>query len=1051
MRFNPSTYGLPLVVLFLSASLFIFPGCDSLSEPDSPNTSPSITAPSTSASSSSLGGDAQFNDCALLRVQISGASAEASVEVMEGCEGAIAPHVIEASYERRAGTQMKPLSLSIALENATSGDEYGEPAAVVLDLADLEIVKGPPGRGRAGKPYVEASGSDGMTADSDPVPGAPYWHYNGLLDEADAEPVQRLEPGEQSGAREIALSVHAGVQEFTLPLHPRMCAVVVSKVLGSAGGRLEHPDGAYIDVPEGFGFEARMSLEQLPDDGEENTISGMFQVEVAPVGVEANSALQAAQKAAAATAATSEPQWLQVGLTLDQTISSTDQIRAEVKTSTPAQSVDEDLWYAVNLALQGQATVESNLGFRGEAISRFKLRHGLRKTFDGCVEEGFLEAPEDEDASSATAHVVYLHGWKAGLDDCVLFNAEFDPEDEGGPLFAHLNREDGLAMAAKYWRFTYASFNAIDQSAELLASKLEERFTEDERVVLVGHSMGGLVARAATERYGADTYVDRIITLGTPHEGSEAAIKGFWDLRGARLGASANAFQVFGLAPDPLVSEGSRDLQPGDNFFNDLGYNSVPLFTFAGDIGPGSNYECLHDILGFIHGFSCISYRVADEIFREQLDKEGSDGAAPYHSAKLADDFHESEFGAGYDHTDLRRGRDEGCIASEDPDECDDPLLSHVAELVAEEVLQQASQFEAWHLLTAGVTHTCGLSDAGEAYCWGLNKFGQVGDGTTSRRHTPTKVSSSIQFASITAGSMYTCGLTDEGEAYCWGVNDFGQLGDDTITDRHTPTAVATSLRFASIVAGPSHTCGLTNEGEAYCWGWNQYGQIGDGTIAYRRQTPTKVATSVRFASVEASQYHTCGLTETGEAYCWGDNRYGQLGDGTIRTRRKNPTRVATSLQFASLAVGRRHTCGLTETGEAYCWGRNHAWQLGDGTTTHRQTPTKVASSLRFATLYGGSAHSCGRTGEGEVYCWGANGRGQLGDGTTTFRQSPTPVATSFQFASVTAGWLYNCGLSGVGEAFCWGWNKYGQLGDGTSTNRLTPVPVIDPSAPVAQ
>jgi len=934
---------------------------------------------------------------------------------------------------------MKPLALSLSVANATEGDEYGEPATLVLDLADVELARGPRGRERADKPSVEATGSDGSTPDTDFVPGAPYWSYDGLLDEADDDPEHRLVPGEQSGSREIKLNVHAGVQEFTVPLHLRMRVIVVSEVLGPAGGRLEHPGGAYIDVPEGFGFEARMSLEQLPDDGKENTISGIFAVEIASVGAEATSKSRTPQRAVSAAAVAVNPQWLQVGLSLSKDVSTSSQIRAEAGPS----AANIGLWYAVETAKITSSLFNTRLGFLSGRDTRLVLRYVERVLLDDCVYEGFLPAPEDQNDAQPMAHVVYLHGWKPGRDDCVTFDRYFDPNEEGSALFAHLNREDGLAAAAKYWRYTYASYKAIDDSAELLVSKLKAQFTENDHVVLVGHSMGGLVARAAAERYEADTYVDRIITLGTPHYGSKAATVDFWKRGGVPIETSF----VYGLAPDPLLSQGTRSLQPGSDFFEGLkrfgsGAGTVPLSTFAGDIGPGSNYDCLHDFL-FTPGFSCISYQVADEIFREQLEEEGSDGAVPYSSARLNDDFHESEFGIGYDHTDLRKGRaQEGGT---------DPLLTRVAELVEETVLPSEPSSGVWRAAGAGVRHTCGVTETGEAYCWGWNEHGQLGDGTTTSHYTPTKVATSLQLASIAAGGVHTCGLTDTGEAYCWGKNRFGRLGDGTTTNHHTPTKVATSLQFASVTAGVSHTCGVTEAGEAYCWGWNQYGQIGDGTITYGRHSPTKVATSLRFTSVAAGHYHTCGVTETGEAYCWGDNRYGELGDGTIRTRRKTPTRVATSLQFASVATGKRHTCGVTEAGEAYCWGRNELGQLGDGTTSIRLTPIPVATSLQFASVITGYYHTCGHTDTGEIYCWGENGRGQLGDGTTTNRQSPTPVATSLRFGSVAGNLFHSCALTSEGMAYCWGWNRNGELGDGTTTSRPMPVQVIDPSAPVAQ
>jgi Big-like domain-containing protein/regulator of chromosome condensation (RCC1) repeat-containing protein/Regulator of Chromosome Condensation (RCC1) repeat protein len=184
--------------------------------------------------------------------------------------------------------------------------------------------------------------------------------------------------------------------------------------------------------------------------------------------------------------------------------------------------------------------------------------------------------------------------------------------------------------------------------------------------------------------------------------------------------------------------------------------------------------------------------------------------------------------------------------------------------------------------VSAGWAHTCGLTAAGAAYCWGYNGDGELGDGTTVDRATPRLVAGGLSFAAVSAGGLYTCGLTGAGVAYCWGINEEGQLGDGTTVDRASPRLVAGGLTFAAVSAGVQHTCGVTAARATYCWGANggqNSGMIGDGTTTERR-TPTPVTGGVSFAAVSAGFYHTCGLTAMGVAYCWGWNRFGNLGDG---------------------------------------------------------------------------------------------------------------------------------------------------------------------------
>lgn len=295
-------------------------------------------------------------------------------------------------------------------------------------------------------------------------------------------------------------------------------------------------------------------------------------------------------------------------------------------------------------------------------------------------------------------------------------------------------------------------------------------------------------------------------------------------------------------------------------------------------------------------------------------------------------------------------------------------------------------------------------------------------------------------------GGDQTCGLSHaNGGWYCWGDNQQGGLGNGTTTNRLTPVAVTGGLAFATVSSGGiNFTCGLTAANAAYCWGNNWYGQLGDGTMT-DRYTPTPVAVTTggpTFVTVTAGLNHTCGLTADGIAYCWGRNTFGQLGVGLgDTTRRLTPVAVAGGFQFASLRAMSQHTCGVTSVGAAYCWGLNDAGQLGDGTQTYRYTPVAVkGGGLTFVSLSDGDdpEHTCGLTSGGAAYCWGQNSSGELGDGTTTQRLTPVAVVGGQRFAEVSG----SCGRTTTNAAYCWGSNWSGQLGDGTTTNRLTPVPV---------
>ena len=243
--------------------------------------------------------------------------------------------------------------------------------------------------------------------------------------------------------------------------------------------------------------------------------------------------------------------------------------------------------------------------------------------------------------------------------------------------------------------------------------------------------------------------------------------------------------------------------------------------------------------------------------------------------------------------------------------------------------------------VSSGWYHTCGVTTSGVAYCWGNNTAGQLGDGTSTSRTTPGLVSGALTFAAVDAGRYHTCGVTTGGVAYCWGNNAAGQLGDGTTTDRTTPVLVSDTGAFSTIAAGHVHSCAVATSGVAYCWGWNLEGQLGDGTLT-TRTTPVPVSGGLTFAVVSTKNRHTCGVTTNGVAYCWGWNANGQLGDGTFSNIRTTPRLVSGGLTFAAGSAGGFHTCGVTTSSVAYCWGFNGDGELGDGTRIDRLVPVAV-------------------------------------------------------------------------------------------------------------
>ena len=262
--------------------------------------------------------------------------------------------------------------------------------------------------------------------------------------------------------------------------------------------------------------------------------------------------------------------------------------------------------------------------------------------------------------------------------------------------------------------------------------------------------------------------------------------------------------------------------------------------------------------------------------------------------------------------------------------------------------------------VVAGGAFGCVLSDDGSAHCWGANDKGQLGIGSTDvSNHGIERVVGGHRFESLRAGHNTVCGVTAAGDAFCWGAGDWAQLGSGRYGHSATPVAVAGDLKFQTVVPGGTLTCGITLGGELYCWGGNNHGQLGvgnkdgdpDTSCCYKR--PQRIAAGRLFKAVTAGGVHACAVDINGKGYCWGYQHDGRLGNGEPGTARNvpdlpSPVPINSNAVLTTVAGRSWHTCSLTALSELLCWGLGEHGRLGSGSMESQPVPMPVKTPSPF-------------------------------------------------------------------------------------------------------
>jgi len=290
----------------------------------------------------------------------------------------------------------------------------------------------------------------------------------------------------------------------------------------------------------------------------------------------------------------------------------------------------------------------------------------------------------------------------------------------------------------------------------------------------------------------------------------------------------------------------------------------------------------------------------------------------------------------------------------------------------------------------------------------------------------------------ISAGYAHTVAVDSKGILAAWGRDNLGQLGDGGIVDSRAPKQISTGYTF--VAAGKGHdtafTLAIKTDGTLWAWGNNTYGQLGDGTTT-QALTPKQAGNAAGYTAVAAGYYHSVALKSDGTLWAWGRNDHGQLGDGSY-TASLVPKQVGVATNYVAIAAGDSHTVALSSDGSLWAWGANENGQIGNGKgSTDVKAPVQVGTG--YSVITAGRYHTVAIKSDGSLWAWGDGSFGQLGNGVQSGSDVPLQVGVDKTYIVIAAGYEHTVAIKNNGELWAMGINFYGSLGDGTVTDRLVP------------